>query len=108
MEEIDTLLNAFDQNTLGGQRDYAIARCYVDLGLRTTEVVRLELDDINWRKSIVHIRSKGARVDALPLPRATGEAIARYLEYRDKDRVTRTLFLRLNATFDRAVTATTI
>jgi len=107
-EEIDTLLDTFDQSTLGGKRDYAIARCYVDLGLRTTEVVRLELDDINWRHAIVHIRSKGARVDALPLPRATGEAIARYLEYRDKEHVTRTLFLRLNAPFDRAVTATTI
>lgn len=107
-EEIDKLLNAFDQGTLGGQRDYAIARCYVDLGLRTAEVVRLELDDIDWRKAVVHIRSKGARVDALPLPRATGEAIACYLENRDKEHATRALFLRLNAPFDRAVTATTI
>lgn len=46
-DEIFSLLNAFDQSTLGGQRDYAIARCYVDLGLRTAEVVRLTLDDID-------------------------------------------------------------
>ncbi len=107
-DEIDTLLNAFDQSTRGGQRDYAIARCYVDLGLRTAEVVRLKLDDIDWYQGIVHIRSKGARVDALPLPKATGEAIARYLELRDNEHATRALFLRLNPPLDRAVTADTI
>lgn len=107
-EEIETLLNAFDQSTLGGQRDYAIARCYIDLGLRTAEVVRLELDDINWRQAIVHIRSKGGRVDALPLPGVTGEAIARYLKNRDEKYATGALFQRLYAPFDRGVTAMTI
>ena len=106
--EIDTLLNAFDQSTPGGRRDYAIARCCIDLGLRTAELVKLELDDINWHHAVIHIHSKGARVDALPLPTATGEAIARYLEYRDHKCASRALFLRLNAPFDRAVTATTI
>jgi site-specific recombinase XerD len=108
VDDINTLLNAFDQSTRGGQRDYAIARCYVDLGLRTAEVVRLKLDDINWCQGVVHIRSKGARVDALPLPKTTGEAIARYLEHRDKEHATRALFLRLYPPFDRAATADTI
>lgn len=71
-DEINILLNAFNLSTAGGTRDYAIARCYVDLGLRTAEIVRLTLDDIDWSQGIVHIRSKGARVDALPLPEQTG------------------------------------
>ena len=108
LDEIDTLLNAFDLGTRGGQRDYAIARCYVDLGLRTAEVTRLTLDDIDWRQGVVNIRGKGARVDALPLPTATGEAIAHYLETRKKEHATRALFLRLHPPFDQAATADTI
>lgn len=107
-DEINTLLNSFDQSTLGGQRDYAIARCYIDLGLRTAEIVRLTLDDIDWVNGVLHIRSKGTRVDALPLPKATGEAITYYLKNRDNRHATRALFLRLHPPFDRGVTADTI
>lgn len=107
-EELDTLLSAFDQRTRGGQRDYAIARCYVDLGLRTSEIVRLTLDDIDWCQGVVRIRSKSARVDALPLPKTTGEAIARYLTNRDNEHATRALFLRLSPPLNRAVTTDTI
>lgn len=108
LEEINMLLNSFDQDTRGGQRDYAIARCYVDLGLRTAEIARLTLDDIDWCQGVVHIRSKGARIDALPLPKATGEAIAGYLKCREKGSARRALFLRLHPPIDLAVTADAI
>lgn len=107
-DEVKVLLSAFDISTKGGQRDYAIARCYVDLGLRTAEVVRLTLDDIDWRQGVVYIHSKGVRIDALPLPNSTGEAIASYLENRDNKCATRALFLRLRPPFDRPATADTI
>lgn len=108
VDEINILLSAFDLNTRGGQRDYAIARCYVDLGLRTAEIVRLKLEDIDWCEGVVHIHSKGARVDVLPLPKLTGKAIARYLEHRSSEHATRSLFLRLNPPLNRAATADTI
>ncbi|MDB4224547.1 site-specific integrase [Granulosicoccus sp.] len=101
--EIETLLAAFDQATLGGQRDYAIARCYIDLGLRTAEILRLTLDDILWAEAKVQIRGKGRRVDALPLPAETGDAIARYLKNRDVKNSSRSLFHRLNAPFEKPV-----
>jgi site-specific recombinase XerD len=104
-DEIETLLAAFDQATLGGQRDYAIARCYIDLGLRTAEIQRLTLDDILWAEAIVHIRGKGRRVDALPMPAETGNAIVRYLQNRDTKSHNRSLFQRLNAPFEKAISA---
>lgn len=39
----------------------------MDLGLRTTEVPGLRLDDLHWREGLVCVRGKGRRVDALPL-----------------------------------------
>ena len=102
-EEIKTLLAAFDQATLGGQRDYAIARCYIDLGLRTAEILRLNLDDILWTEAIVQIRGKGRRVDTMPLPAETGDAIARYLKNRVSNSRSRSLFHRLNAPFEKPI-----
>jgi integrase/recombinase XerD len=57
-----------------------MVRRVTDLGLRRAEVVRLGIDDIDWRKGTIRIaRSKTRFTDSLPLPRATGEAIAEYL-----------------------------
>lgn len=106
--EVGTLLGAFDRNTVGGRRDYAIARCYVDLGLRTSEVVRLQLDDFDWREGVVHVRSKGRRVDGLPLPEATGEAIAAYLRDGRGRTTSRAVFLRLHPPLDKPAGPDTI
>jgi site-specific recombinase XerD len=79
-DEVTRLLAVFDRKTTTGRRDYAIARCFTDLGLRTQEVARLRLEDINWRKSTLRIvGSKTRRDDELPLTSLIGEAIAAYL-----------------------------
>jgi len=94
VEQTTRLLKAFDRNCPTGKRDYAITRCFIDLGLRTTEVAGLGLDDIDWRQGLVHIRGKGRRVDALPLPEATGCAIVDYLRHGRPQTSSRALFLR--------------
>ena len=93
-EQLTRLLQAFDRGTTTGKRDYAITRCFVDLGLRTTEVAQLRLDDLDWRQGCVRIRGKGRRVDVLPLPWATGRAIVDYLRYGRPSTSSRALFLR--------------
>lgn len=65
-EELSRFLGAFDRGTPTGRRDYAIARCFVDLGLRTTEIARLCLEDVAWHEGTVRIRSKARRIDFLP------------------------------------------
>jgi len=71
-EEIKQLLGAFDRSNATGRRDYAITRCLLDLGLRRTEVARLQLDDVDWCSGTLNIHTKGKRIDVLPLPKATG------------------------------------
>lgn len=92
--EIRQLLSAFDRNNATGMRDYAITRCLLDLGLRRTEVARLNLEDIDWRVGTLTFHGKGGRIDRVPLPRQTGEAIAKYLRYGRPQTTRREVFVR--------------
>ena len=93
-EEVKQLLGAFDRRSATGRRDYAITRCLLDLGLRRSEVARLQLEDVDWCAGTLNIRSKGKRVDVLPLPKATGRAIAQYLQDGRPQTTCRELFVR--------------
>lgn len=93
-EEVRRLLSAFDRSNATGMRDYAITRCLLDLGLRRTEVAHLCLDDIDWRAGILTLHGKGKRIDIVPLPRLTGQAIAAYLQYGRPQTARREIFVR--------------
>ncbi|HQC97824.1 MAG TPA: tyrosine-type recombinase/integrase [Aquabacterium sp.] len=93
--ELQRLLDAFPPGLPSRLRCYAIVRCLVDLGLRSSEVIALDLDDIDWAAGTVRIcKSKSRRVDVLPLRQATGAAIAEYIRC-ERPRVTgRRIFVR--------------
>jgi integrase len=81
-EEIEQLVGALGQPGRSMRRADAIVRCALDLGLRSGEIARIGLDDINWRAGTLTLRhTKGRREDVLPLPAATGKAIAAYLRH---------------------------
>jgi len=93
-DEIARLLGAFDRCQATGQRDYAITRCLLDLGLRRMEVARLQLDDIDWRTGTLTVHTKGNRIDMLPLPDTCGRAIVQYLQEGRPSTTRRELFVR--------------
>jgi site-specific recombinase XerD len=64
------------------------------LGLRSSEVVFLELDDIDWNTGQVSIQGKCGRKTALPLPTDVGKAIAAYLQHGRPCSNSRRVFLR--------------
>ncbi len=77
------------------RRADAIVRCALDLGLRSGEIARIGLDDINWRAGTITLRqTKGRREDVLPLPAATGKAIAAYLKHERPKTSNRAVFVR--------------
>lgn len=93
--EIQRLLDAFPLGLPSRLRCYAIVRCLVDLGLRSSEVIALELDHIDWVSGTVRIcKSKSRRVDILPLPQATGAAIAEYIRSERPQTSSRRVFVR--------------
>ena len=67
--EIERLLRCFDRPFPSSRRAYAMMRCLVDLGLRSSEVVGLRLDDIDWQAGTVRLaKPKSRRTDVLLLP----------------------------------------
>jgi integrase/recombinase XerD len=96
-EEVNRILSVPSRTTLTGRRDFAILLLLAKLGLRAGEVLSLELKDIRWRTGEVLIRGKGGRRDLLPLPRAVGGALARYLRLDRGVCPTQRVFLRANA-----------
>src|SRR5207248_324448 len=94
-EQLRAFLSAFDRATATGRRDYAMALCQVELGLRVSEVADLCLDDIDWRAATVRIRpGKAGRVRELPLPNRVGRALARYLRHGRPATPYRNVFIR--------------
>lgn len=59
-----------------GCRDYAILMLLARLGLRAHEIRFLELDDIDWARGILRLRTKGGKRNTLPLSREVGDAVA--------------------------------
>lgn len=80
--EVERLLGALTHDGPAALRTAAIVHCALGLGLRSSEIAYLGLDDIDWSAATVTVRgTKGRREDVLPLPAATGQAIADYLKY---------------------------
>lgn len=92
--EVKQVLDAPDPNTPTGRRDYAILLLLARLGLRSSEILSIELGDLHWRTGEIVIRGKGNRQDLLPLPRDVGAAMASYLRRDRGARSTRRVFLR--------------
>jgi len=102
--EIDELLRSFDQPFPSRRRAYAMTRCLIDLGLRCSEVVGLRLEDIDWADGTISlIGTKGRRADILPLPAATGSAIAGYLREERPQTSNRAIFVRHVAPYDEPI-----
>ncbi len=77
--EVRALLDGCDRGDPAGIRDFAILVLVARLGLRSAEVARLELGDIDWRAGEIVVRGKGRRQDRLPVPCDVGEALTAYL-----------------------------
>lgn len=98
--DIARTLATCDRRTAIGRRDFAVLKLLSRLGLRASEVVRLTLDDIDWRQGwLVVRRAKSSRERQLPLPPDVGEALVSYLKDGRPQSGDRRVFLRANAPF---------
>src|SRR5205814_1781164 len=81
VDTVRQLLASINRRTAVGRRNYALVLVLARLGLRASEVVHLELDDIDWDAGQVSVRGKGGYQAALPLPADVGAAMAAYLRH---------------------------
>jgi len=95
--DVQLLLDSCDRSTDVGVRDFAIMTLVARLGLRSIEVARMELRDVDWRAGELVVRGKARRQDRLPLPAEVGEALVAYLARGRAPAGTRRLFLTCRA-----------
>ena len=98
-DEVQAVLeSARHDRTPMGLRNYAILLLLATYGLRAGEVVRLRLEDIDWRHECLHVRqSKTGRTTVLPLLAPVGDAILAYLREGRPTTAAREVFLRAQA-----------
>lgn len=97
VDTVRQLLASIDRRTAVGRRNYALVLLLARLGLRASEVVRLELDDIDWDTGQVSVRGKAGHRAVLPLPADVGAALAVYLRHGRPPSVCRRVFVRARA-----------
>lgn len=96
-DQVRQLLARVDRRTPIGRRDYAILLLLARLGLRSGEVVFLELDDLDWNAGHLRVHGKSGQRGWLPLPAEVGKAIAAYLRRGRPHSASRRVFLRAKA-----------
>jgi integrase/recombinase XerC len=102
--EASRLLSSFVTALPSPRRGYAMVRCALDMGLRCSEVAKLQLADIDWRQGTVTLRrTKSRREDILPLPALAGRALADYLRHERPKTTNPAVFVRRRAPRDQPI-----
>jgi integrase/recombinase XerC len=75
VDQIRQLLEAPDDATVAGRRDKAILELFYASGLRLSELVSLDLEDVNVAGRVVRVRGKGNKERLVPFNQATARAL---------------------------------
>ncbi|MDO4542854.1 MAG: site-specific tyrosine recombinase XerD [Bacillota bacterium] len=96
-EEVAALLNQADIPTLPGKRDKAILETLYATGMRVSEVVGLNIDDVNLKFSYAKCFGKGGKERLVPMGSYANAAVEDYIKAVRpkflKDRIESALFL---------------
>jgi len=83
-EQVQRLLNTPDTTVWLGARDRAILETLYSTGIRVSELVGLNMDDIDFLGEVVHIRGKGKKERISPIGSSALQAIQHYIEFKNK------------------------
>jgi len=78
-DQVEALLDAPDVGTPLGLRDRAMLEILYASGLRITELVTLELTNVNQRQGVIRVMGKGNKERLVPTGEAALDWLARYL-----------------------------
>ena len=78
-EEVNALLKAPDLSTEKGIKEYAILDILYSCGLRVSEAVNLQINQINEQEGIINILGKGKKQRIVPIRKEALKALKRYI-----------------------------
>ena len=82
VDEVQTLLEAPNGETPLGRRDRAILELFYASGLRLSELVSLDLEDVNLGNRLLRVTGKGGKERIVPFNRTAARVVRRYLTDR--------------------------
>ena len=102
-KDVQRLIRSVDISSSGGLRDHALLLMMSIYGFGAGEVIRLQLQDIDWEAATLKVvRPKTGVAFTLPLLPAAAKALALYLrDGRPPKTPTRHVFVRMNMPFNR-------
>lgn len=80
LSQMDRLLAVPDGSTRAGRRDQAILELFYASGLRLSELVGLDLEDINLSSRMARVKGKGGKERLVPFNASAASAIRRMLD----------------------------
>lgn len=81
-EEIEKLLKSVDRGNIVGKRDYAILVLAAYLGLRVSDIARLQFENLYWDQNTIILKQyKTGKNIYLPLLPVVGNALLDYIQY---------------------------
>lgn len=95
-EQVKRLLETPPTDSWLGARDRAIMETLYSTGMRVSEIVAINLEDIDFLGEVVHIRGKGKKERICPISSSVLQIVQHYMEFRNKR-------AQLNGNFDSKV-----
>lgn len=85
-EQVQSLFELPDTNTYLGYRDRAILELFYSSGLRISELVALNRNDIDQQNLLIKLKGKGKKERVIPITRNAAHWINSYLEHPERHR----------------------
>jgi integrase/recombinase XerC/integrase/recombinase XerD len=96
-EEVERLLGSCDTESLAGCRDLCILVLFLDTGLRISELLSLQLEDVHVQEQWLKVMGKGRKERIVPFGFRAAQLLLRYIQTARQDFVVRPdLFLTLD------------
>jgi len=85
IEEVNTVLDEeMPDSSAFAERDRVILELLYGCGIRNSELIGINLDDIRWSNEIILVRGKGKKERYVPLGESAADAVRTYLPRRQQ------------------------
>jgi site-specific recombinase XerD len=98
-EEVERVIASCSATSAAGIRDRAILLLIARVGFRAGDILRLCINDLDWKEATIGVVGKGRRQTLLPMTQEVGNAIVDYLKNARRPIGNDTLFIRSRAPF---------
>ncbi|WP_293823843.1 tyrosine-type recombinase/integrase [uncultured Phascolarctobacterium sp.] len=80
--EVHTMLNAYDVDTFIGRRNYTLLCLLLATGLRRSEFLSLNVEDVHLQDDFIQVIGKGDKERIIPITKGLTQIIRKYLKAR--------------------------